>query len=220
MFGAEVSWPPSKHDINRSRGDYNHTRRLSEFKLGSNAAVLSCTERQGLCYECLDRLTPAESALLDTRKTQCYWPKLKGGELWECTDNTCTTCTMFQSAPRVSECKLCLGTELVSELEKPWCQYLKATQQWTAFKSRRDTLISYTERLKAQEAEHALNKLAFAIQRKATARARQLQQLAAEASRRQLGGGDVQRFAERCQGELIALGKRVKRQRREDNYTT
>ena len=56
VFGTEVAWPPSKHEINRLRGEYNYTKRLSELKLKSRAAVLSCTYGQTLCYECAVKL--------------------------------------------------------------------------------------------------------------------------------------------------------------------
>ena len=70
------------------------------------------------------------------------------------------------------------------------------------------------QRLEAvQEAERDVINLAEGVREKVQQRerARQLQQLTAETSRKGLGGGNAAAFAERCQGELISLAKRLRR---------
>ena len=193
-----------------------------ELKPKSRAAVLSCTYGQTLCYECAVKLTPAETEHVDNYSYTITWPKLQGNEYWECENSTCTTCSMFAHHIRRDgreECMLCLGTRHPDEvgLNKTWCQWLKGTEQWPSFQQKIHLRETYARRVRTRDAVLAIDKLTLAIQRKATARNAQLRKLAIEASKRELGGGDVQRFAERCQGELIALGKRVKRQRREEH---
>ena len=224
---AEVPWPPTYTQAKALYRSVRYDSKLSEFKL-SEAASLSCEEwcrvtskgfykPGGLCAECEDRLEAAGHwgvlRYLHSLQINVEVPNLTGDEVWRCTDGTCTTCAIFNSAQRPNRCNLCDWSPRPED-EYTWCGWLVATRQDRYFLNQINQCNDEREQQKVQKATEALNKLTTAVQAKSKARAAQLRALVIEASRRQLGGGDVTRFATRCQGELIALGKRARREKK------
>jgi len=226
-FGVAVPWPPSSTSATVLR------RKLidsSEFKLEYKSAGLSWVETNlinspqfyksgSLCTACEDRLlhlgytSVLERLENNAEEFRVKVPKLTGKEVWQCEDGSCSACAIFKTGPQPTHCKLCFWKPEPKDIQR-WCEWLVEKGRFPQFLQ---SIEEHREkqRLQAvQRADRDVVNLASSLRAKIQQRelrARQLQRLTAGASRKGLGEGNAAAFAERCQGELIALGKRLRR---------